>query len=110
MTSGRWSGSRRRAELPPDWPDRRRKCAERAGGRCECTGWCNRHDGRCTSRGSDADHRGSRDDHDDLQWLCAACHKVKTQMEAVAARAWRYARLDNSEPHPGLQPRRRKEP
>ena len=30
--------------------------------------------------------RGGTDELDNLQWLCQACHKVKTQREAAARR------------------------
>lgn len=105
-TSGGWRSSDRHSRLPDDWQQRRNDTALAAGGRCECTGWCKRHSGRCVEPGSQADHAGAKDDHDDLQWLCASCHDVKTQTEAARGRAWRYARFDNSEPHPGLQPRK----
>lgn len=98
-----WEGSNRRAELPADWPARREACKQRAGGRCE---WVRSSGRRCTSPGTDADHRTSRDNHDDLQWLCRFHHNMKTQAEAQAAKAAKRAKLrDEPEPHPG---RRRK--
>lgn len=43
--------------------------------------------------------RAKANDIDNLQGLCAPCHKVKTQREAQAARS-RWKR--QPEPHPGL--------
>jgi 5-methylcytosine-specific restriction protein A len=77
-----WAGSDRRARLPRDWAKRRLKVKARAGGQCE---WV---DGtRCQRPGNECDHIIPNDDHSlpNLQWLCTAHHKVKTQAEAKAA-------------------------
>jgi len=34
----------------------------------------------------DADHKGERDDHTKLQWLCRTHHNMKTSAENKAAR------------------------
>lgn len=107
-----WSSSNRRAELPPDWEQRRRACQLNAGGRCEAAGsawpWPSDEwrgtDGRCVRLGTDADHKGYRWDHDDLQWLCDYHHKSKTSQESAAARAENRKKLSHpTEKNPGLR-------
>jgi 5-methylcytosine-specific restriction protein A len=99
-----WDGSDRRSRLPADWPKRVAQTRRRAEGRCE-----HRYsDGsRCTSAGSECDHRVRGDDHslDNLQWLCTPHHRDKTQREAAAARAAapRPTRARPREPHPGAR-------
>lgn len=82
MAESRWTGARK-LELPPDWEARRRRCKEAAGGRCE---YRFPRGGRCPDPGTDADHASSRDNHDDLAWLCRRHHQMKTQVESAAAR------------------------
>lgn len=102
-----WEGSGRRSQLPSDWPARVERTRTRAGGRCEArsqiTDWGKTygHGSRCDRPGTDADHRGDRDDHDDLQWLCSPHHKRKTQKEALAGKARRQAPKRQEEQHPG---------
>lgn len=78
-----WSTSNRRTRLPADWTLRREAIRARALGRCEAV--CNGI--RCHRPGSEAHHAGAVDDHDDLVWLCADCHKVITLQEAARGRA-----------------------
>lgn len=94
--SGRWSSSNRRAELPPDWQQRRLQVKARAGGRCEAA----RHVAECNGIGTDCDHVNDPRDHSlaNLQWLSSPCHKAKTQREAQAAQP---KRKREPEPHPG---------
>lgn len=58
----------------------------RAGGQCQAT--YSDTGGRCVEGGTDLDHitPGFNHDPDNLQWLCAYHHKVKTAREARAAR------------------------
>lgn len=99
MTSGQWKGSKRRDELPPDWPAIRRRQLERDGYRCRDT----LHDGsRCPEVATDVDHMGSKWDHSRLQSLCADHHKKKTAQQGVQARRDRKeAARRPPERHPG---------
>ena len=76
-----WDNSRRRQELPPNWPTLRRAVATRASGICQQPG--------CNQPGTDCDHIADRHNHDlnNLQWLCAAHHKTKTAADLAATRA-----------------------
>ena len=92
--------SERRLALPPDWDQRRRKCRDAAGGRCEHRFG---NGGRCPEPGTDADHSGDRDDHDTLTWLCRRHHTMRTQQQSAAARRAILAKAKMPvERHPGL--------
>ena len=71
-----WTGERK-ADLPPDWEQRRRAVKARANGMCE----------KCGARGTDCHHAGDRMDHriESLQWVCRDCHNAETQAQARAA-------------------------
>lgn len=105
---GGWQGSRGASTFPPDWRQRRARRAAHAGGRCECDGACDKHPGRCTQPGTECDHHDddhTNHAHDNLRWLCSACHNVKTLKKAQQAR--RDARDALRHPsqraaHPGL--------
>lgn len=96
--SGHWQGSRRRAELPDDWPQRRavvlardeHRCRERVGGVV------------CGKRATDVDHIKPGSDHSyaNLQALCRDCHALKSSREGNAAP--RVSRWRPAERHPGL--------
>lgn len=91
MTSGKWAGSRRRDELPPDWEKRRQDVFERDHYRCtEKTAY-----GRCKEVATDCDHVIPGNDHrkSNLTSLCSAHHALKSAMEGVAARAVRKAAI-----------------
>ncbi|MGW3486545.1 HNH endonuclease [Streptomyces sp. NPDC001054] len=100
--SGGWSGSNRRAELPPNWYTDIRprvlardeyRCRNRTGGRV-CGRWANQ-----------VDHIGDKNDHrpEMLQALCAQCHGRKSSAQGNAARWAPAARRDRpAERHPGL--------
>jgi hypothetical protein len=96
-----WEGHDR--DLPPDWPAIRGKFIRQRkhidGGRCQKrlpSG------ARCPRPGTDVDHRSDRDDHTDLQLLCDAHHKAKTQQEARAPGQWaRGSKKRPGEQHPG---------
>jgi len=77
----RTPGTRR--DLPPDWPRRRKDCADAAGGRCE---WILPSGKRCPRKGNEADHYGQPWEHDKLRWLCPDHHKKHTARQALAAR------------------------
>jgi hypothetical protein len=88
-----WASSNRRSELPKDWHKRVARTKKRAGGMCEWPA--------CTAPGSQCDHRGDPLDHDDLQWLCAPHHRIKTQRESLAAK-----QLPPRQRPPEIHPRR----
>lgn len=103
----KWAGSNRRAELPPDWEQRRLATAQKAGWQCEAMSQIE-DDGteygegiRCWRRGTDCDHNGDRHDHDDLKWLCSLHHRNKTQRQALEARRSYGPAKRPPEPHPG---------
>ncbi|WP_353949995.1 HNH endonuclease signature motif containing protein [Knoellia sp. S7-12] len=58
---------------------------------------------RCLAPANQCDHIVPNNDHSprNLQALCVACHKVKTQKESLAARRLKSRRLP-PERHPGL--------
>lgn len=102
-----WKDSLRRKQLPSDWYRRRQRCKNAAGGRCEAlsqiTDWGKTYNEgtRCVREGTDADHRGDRDDHDDLQWLCRPHHQAKTAQEAQEGLNRRKIPPRREERHPG---------
>lgn len=97
-----------------DWSRRRQACLDAAGHRCEVRvddrfGWqwptqlWIGPDDRCNQRATDVDHRGSREDHDDLQALCGTHHGQKTARESAAGRAAVRAKMKlPTERPPGL--------
>lgn len=88
-----WSNEQRRsAELPRDWPTRRRQVEARAGGQCEQV---QANGERCPNRGTECHHAGDRDDHrlESLQWLCRDCHEVETQWQAKVEKVLQQAKL-----------------
>jgi 5-methylcytosine-specific restriction enzyme A len=72
-----WAGSNRRHELPPDW-DRRRRTVLARDPICKC--------GNALS--TEVHHIGDPHDHslDELEGICAQCHREETQRQAQAAR------------------------
>ena len=102
MSSGKWAGSNRRAELPPDWEKIRRRIFERDNWRCTAM----TPFGRCLQVATDCDHVGSKHDHSDenLTSLCADHHKAKTALQGpTARRERREAKKRPPEIHPGLR-------
>lgn len=86
--SGGWAGSQRRDELPPDWPEIRKRVFRRDGYRCTAmTPY-----GRCPQIATDCDHVGDRHDHSDgnLTSLCGDHHRKKTAQQGVEARIKKY--------------------
>ena len=73
-----WEGSTRRSRLPKDWEKRRRYILNRDP---ICKGCDN-------ALSVEVDHVVSGDDHsyENLQGLCARCHREKTQREAAQSR------------------------
>lgn len=91
-----WASSTRAAELPRDWPRRRRKILARDPV-CQACG---------TNPSTEVDHIGDRDDHDpaNLRGLCRGCHARKTTRQALEARRAYWAARQRGrppEPHPG---------
>lgn len=82
----------------------KRRVRARQGNRCNtidptvCTGTIDEYDHIINIKTLGID-RAKANDIDNLQGLCAPCHKVKTQREAQAGRN-RWKR--RPEPHPGL--------
>jgi 5-methylcytosine-specific restriction protein A len=93
-----WAGTRK-AELPPDWQQRRQVVLARDGGRCVGL------DGNyCGWHATDVDHIDDRDDHsiENLRSLCGHHHRKRTAQQALEARRRKAARLQRpSTPHPG---------
>ena len=89
-----WESSNRRERLPSDWSARRARVLRRDNYLCQL---CRR------ARATDVDHITRGDDHSDanLRALYAACHKAKTQREAVEARRAKYEPRPPKR-HPGL--------
>ena len=98
MTAPPWQREHRRP-LPGNWKTLRRLVIARDQ---HCR-WVDKH-GRCTSSIDEVDHIDRHGPHElwNLQGLCRAHHKVKTDREKSAAR-WRHRQARNTEPHPGLQ-------
>jgi 5-methylcytosine-specific restriction protein A len=90
MTSGKWATSKRREELPPDWPALRQATFDRDGKRCT---W-KTNDMRCDEPATQCDHvvpgyKGGTHDLSNLTSLCEPHHRKKSAMEGVQARAER---------------------
>jgi hypothetical protein len=100
--SGKWAGSRRREELPPDWPQIREQVKVRDGYRCKAT---LRDDSRCPEPGTDVDHIGDRNDHTlpNLQLLCSWHHDRKSAAQGNAARPKPPPLRRPAEKHPGMR-------
>lgn len=80
-----WSGSTRRAELPPDWARRRRQRFEQDDWTCTEPG-CTHHDP--TGRTLECDHIGDKHDHriESLRTKCKPHHLTHTLDQARAGR------------------------
>jgi 5-methylcytosine-specific restriction protein A len=89
--------SRRRAELPADWPIIRQDVLERDGYRCMMRG------PNCTDVATEVNHK-SRFDHGrtNLEAACSTCHAEETSRQGNAAQV---RRSRPPEPHPGLLPK-----
>lgn len=100
---GRWAGSNRRAELPPNWYSEIRPAVlKRDGYRCTAT---LSDDTRCIEPATDVDHLGDKHDHR-LENLAAKCgwhHRKKTSAQGNAARQRQPPLRRPPEPHPGLR-------
>lgn len=95
-----WYTSDRRERLPKDWPSRRARVLSRDKYRCRLglTG--------CKTIATEVDHVARGDNHDEsnLQAACSACHRKKTQAEALTARRKKRAlRYRPKERHPGAR-------
>ncbi|GIG63629.1 hypothetical protein Lfu02_80010 [Longispora fulva] len=99
--TGRWAGSTRAQQLPPDWPRRRARVLVRDGYRCTTI---TEYDERCTEPADEVDHirRGSDHSLSNLASICSWHHAKKSAREgATAARFARPSRYRPAEPHPG---------
>jgi 5-methylcytosine-specific restriction endonuclease McrA len=98
---GQWTGSNRRAELPPDWDTIRAEILLRDHHMCR---WVDRGV-TCLAHATDVDHIQPGDDHSphNLRALCRAHHNRKSSAEGNAAQARLRAMLTRPKrPHPGL--------
>lgn len=97
--SGGWAGSKRRSELPADWPERRAYVLARDEYRCR---WREQRT-VCGRAATDVDHITPGDDHryENLQALCRDHHALKSSREGSAAR-WAVRERRPAERHPGL--------
>ncbi|GAA1051362.1 hypothetical protein GCM10009569_34820 [Arthrobacter russicus] len=96
-----WSGSTRKATLPPDWQQRRQAVFKRDGYQCTHI----RHDTgqRCTQPATDCDHTGDRQDHrlQSLTSLCSYHHQGKSSSQGGKANK-PIKETRPQEQHPGL--------
>lgn len=97
----------RKAELPEDWPERRRAVLERDGHRCTWLGEHGDRGPRCSARASVVDHIGSAHDHGlaNLRALCTEHDRQRTA--AQGSDAARRARTRPTETHPFIAEARR---
>lgn len=92
--------SRRRSELPPNWPAIRTFVLERDGHRCRIQG------PRCTGHATEVDHVGDRHNHQprNLRAACHPCHAGRTAEQGhEAMRLIRATGHRKPERHPGLR-------
>ena len=83
-----WQNQPNRVPLPPDWEQRRIRCREAAGGRCQ---HLFPNGGRCREPGAECDHivprtQGGDSEPGNLAWLCERHHKIKSQRESADSR------------------------
>lgn len=80
-----WDTSDRKAELPRDWEQIRKRVGDRDRWLCQ---WPRSVRGICGSQATDCDHKLDPHDHRDesLWMLCGWHHKQKTQQESADAR------------------------
>lgn len=86
-------------DLPQDWPAIRQRVKDRAGGRCQ---WVLPSGSRCPRPGTDADHKGDKDDHSmrNLRWLCKHHHGKRTAIQGFMARRAKKKPRRAPEDHP----------
>ncbi|MFD5573700.1 HNH endonuclease [Streptomyces cadmiisoli] len=83
-----WQGSTRKARLPRNWPQIRRRILRRDKGLCQTRF----SEGQlCGRDATDVDHIVPGDDHSDanLQALCDWCHAARAAVRAAQQRASR---------------------
>lgn len=96
MSNWRWN-TKRAERLPSNWHSVRSRVLSRDGYVCQI---CHR------SVATEVDHIVHGDNHDlsNLQGVCSACHRRKTQAEAAEAQRRRLARRYRPvERHPGVR-------
>jgi 5-methylcytosine-specific restriction protein A len=84
--SGQWKTSRRREELPPDWPALREAQLRRDDYRCV---WILPSGQRCPNKATDVDHYGEKWEHHKLRSLCSGHHDKRTAQQGVEEAARR---------------------
>jgi 5-methylcytosine-specific restriction protein A len=100
-----WDSSKRREQLPSNWPNLRRQTLARDSSRCR---WQYPNGGRCPEEATDVDHIARGNDHSlsNLQSLCRRHHNLKTGREASEQRVQNFnvnnAKFRRVERHPGL--------
>ncbi len=105
MASGGWSGSTRRATLPPGWAKTRVHILKRDGHSCQ---WGSVPEDAapprsCLAPANQVDHYGAADDHSRLRALCAYHHKIRSSSQGGrAAQAKAASRFRAPEQHPGM--------
>nr|WP_232513809.1 HNH endonuclease signature motif containing protein [Bifidobacterium choerinum] len=99
-----WYTSDRRGRLPlsgGEWAALRKQVRDRARNRCEAR----EHSPLCDGWGSDCDHIVPGDDNrlENLQWLNANCHRMKTAQETSERnRRRKQQRKHPKEKNPGM--------
>ncbi len=93
--------SRRRSELPADWPTIRTDVLNRGQHACRIAG------PNCTRIATEVDHIGNRHNHSrtNLRAACTTCHSERTTSQRHdAMRALRATARHTDELHPALRP------
>jgi 5-methylcytosine-specific restriction protein A len=95
-----WNSSDRKSRLPSNWSSLRRRVLSRDHKVCQLKYK------DCIRKATEVDHIVAGDDHsmDNLQAVCAWCHKLKSSMEGHKAKSvLRRLRKRPVEPHPGVR-------
>lgn len=101
-----WDSSKRREELPKDWPVRRKRILTRDNHQCTWEEYLGGKYIRCPNPANQVDHRIPGNDHSDqnLRSLCEDHHRAKSASEGGQA-MWKkrqniHERFRRSEKHP----------
>ena len=100
-----WSTSRRKSQLPADWPQRCKFVLDRDGRRCQHIRYDTGH--KCGAYANQVDHKNQERSWDhspaNLQSLCEHHHSVKSSSEGGRAASAR-RKAAKKRRHPGLLP------